>query len=153
MPQEPAAPAPPQDLLGIAAGTLDGARLHALHSSFLFSFLAIMSLDLLEIALNLFGGHTVDGLARQRRDCSLGGNEALLILHGGTGVGGIHELGAFRNKAALIRGLRSMHQGILALGDLGFAHAACADTTSQLKQGGNAGSIAVRTLVVSSSLM
>ena len=31
-----------------------------------------------------------------------------------------------------------MHQGILALGDLGFAHAACADTTSQLKQGGNA---------------
>ena len=112
-----------------------------------------MPLDLLEIALNLFCGHAVNGLARQRRDCSLGGDEALLVLHGGTGVGGIHELGAFRDKAALVRGLRSMHQGILALGDLGFAHATRADTTSQLKQGGNAGSIAVRTLVVSSSLM
>ena len=68
-------------------------------------------------------------------------------------MGGIHELGAFRDKAALIRGLRSMHQGILALGDLGFAHATRADATSKLKQGGNAGSIAVRTLVVGSGLM
>ena len=140
-------------LLGIAAGALDGARLHALHSSFLFSFLAIMSLDLLEIALNLFSGHAVDGLTRQRRDRSLGGDKALLVFHGGTGMGGIHELGAFRDKAALIRSLRSMHQGVLALGDLGFAHTTRADTTSQLKQSCNAGSVAIRTFVVSSSLM
>ena len=140
-------------LLGITAGALDGARLHALHSSFLFSFLAIVSLDLLKVALNLFSSHTVDGLAGQRRDCSLGGDEALLIFHRGTGMGRIHELGAFGHKTTLIRGLRSMHHSVLALGDLGLAHTTRADTTSQLKQGGNAGSVAVRTFIVSSSLM
>ena len=140
-------------LLGIATGALDGARLHALHSSFLFSFLSIVSLDLLKVALNLFGGHTVDGLAGQCRDCSLGGDEALLIFHGGTGMGRIHELGAFGHKTALIRGLRSMHQGVLALSNLGFAHTARTDAASQLEQSSNAGSVAIRTFVVGCGLM
>ena len=112
-----------------------------------------MSFDLLQIALNLFGGHAVDGLAGQCRDCSLGGNEALLVLHGGTGVGRIHELSALGHKTAFIRSLRAMHHSVFTLSDLRFAHAACADATSQLKQSGNAGGVAVCALVIGSSLM